>query len=132
MDIAFHGLINMSVVIYLDDIKMFSKKRGDHLMNLRQIFERCRKYRILLNPKKSIFVVTKGNILGYLISKEGIVIDIKRTKSITTVAHLNNKKVIQSFLGKIKFMHRFISIFVEIIKPLKGMIKKDGVFKWNH
>ena len=52
MDIAFHGLIGRSVVVYLDDIMIFSKKREEHAFHLKQIFEHCRKYGISLNPKK--------------------------------------------------------------------------------
>ena len=55
MDIAFQGLIGHSVVVYLDDVTVFSKKREDHVFHLKHIFDRCRKYDIALNPKKSIF-----------------------------------------------------------------------------
>ena len=62
MDIAFRGLIGRSVVIYLDDITIFSKRREEHAFHLRHIFERCRKYGISLNPKKCVFAVTEGNV----------------------------------------------------------------------
>ena len=66
MDIAFRGLIGRSVVVYLDDVTMFSKHWGDHLRHLKQIFKRCRKYVISLNPKKSVFTVSKGNFWATL------------------------------------------------------------------
>ena len=52
MDIAFKVLINRSVFVYLDDIIVFSKKRANHLHDLKQIFEQCKRYWISLNPKK--------------------------------------------------------------------------------
>jgi len=55
MDIAFKGLVNKSVVIYLDDITVYSKKRGNHLRDLKKIFQRFQRYGISLNQKKSIF-----------------------------------------------------------------------------
>ena len=82
MDIAFRGLISKFVVIYLDDITIFSKNRTDHLTHLRRVFEHCRKYGISLNPKKSIFSVTKGKLLGFVVSKQGINIDRERTHAI--------------------------------------------------
>ena len=82
MDIAFRGLIGRSVVVYLDDITIFSKKRGEHAFHLKQIFEHCRKYGISLNPKKCVFAVTEGKLLGHVISKKGISIDPKRIKAI--------------------------------------------------
>jgi len=52
MDIAFKGLMNTKVVIYLDDITVYSKKHSNHLNDLKQIFECCERYGISLNPKK--------------------------------------------------------------------------------
>jgi hypothetical protein len=60
MDVAFMGLINKFVVVYLDDVTVYSKNRADHIAHLTQIFERCRKYGISLNPKKTIFRVEEG------------------------------------------------------------------------
>ena len=57
MDIAFKGLVNKSVVIYLDDITVYSKKRSDHLKDLKQIFQRCLRYGISLNPKNFFFCI---------------------------------------------------------------------------
>ena len=57
MDIAFKGLINRSVVIYLDDITVYSKKISNHLHYLKQIFERCKRFGISLNPNKSFILI---------------------------------------------------------------------------
>jgi len=75
MDVAFRGLINKFVVVYLDDVTVYSKNREDHIQHLTQIFERCRKYDISLNPKKNIFGVEEGKLLGHIISQAWICID---------------------------------------------------------
>jgi hypothetical protein len=75
MDVAFRGLINRCVVVYLDDVTVYSKNREEHIQHLTQIFERCRKYGISLNPKKTIFGVEEGKLLGHIISQAGIHID---------------------------------------------------------
>ena len=64
--------------MYLYSVTVYSKKREEHMFHLKQIFERCRKYSISLNPKKCVFVVLDGNILGDIISTKGISIDPKR------------------------------------------------------
>jgi hypothetical protein len=69
MNVAFQGLIKICVVVYLDNITMYSKNREEHIQHLTQIFKRCRKYDISLNPKKTIFGVEEGNILGHIISQ---------------------------------------------------------------
>ena len=75
MDIAFRGLIGRSVLVYLDEVTIFSKKREEHDFHLKHIFECCKKYGISLNPKKCVFIVTEGKLLGHVISKKGISID---------------------------------------------------------
>lgn len=72
MDIAFAKEIHDFLVIYLDDITVFSKFDSQHLDHLRQVFIKCRKYGISLNPKKSLFGLQKGKLLGHIISKYGI------------------------------------------------------------
>ena len=119
------------MVVYLDDATIFSKKRSDHLQHLKQIFERCQKYGISLNPKKTIFVVLEGNMLGHIITKKGIIVDPNHVKAIGKIPQPSTKKGMQSFLGKINFPCKFISNFSQISKPLQNMIKKDTVFKWD-
>ena len=75
MDAAFRGLINHSVIVYLDDFTVFSKNKSDHISHLRKVLEHCRKFGISLNPKKTIFAVTEGILLGFVVAKEGIMID---------------------------------------------------------
>jgi hypothetical protein len=64
MDISFYGLINKSVVVYLDDVTVFSKYKKDHLSHLRVVLERCCRFGISLNPKKSVFAVEQGKFWG--------------------------------------------------------------------
>ena len=103
MDIDFRGLINRSVVVYMDDIIVYSYHRRDHIYHLRQIFKRCQRYGISLNPKKSVFVVTKGKLLGHILSKEGIVIDLERIETIMRIQPPANKRAMQYLFGKINF-----------------------------
>lgn len=52
INIAFKGLIGKSVVVYLENVTIYSNKRSYHLQHLREIFERCKRYGISLNPKE--------------------------------------------------------------------------------
>jgi len=76
MDIAFAKEIHDFLVIYLDDLTVFSKSDQQHLDHLGQVFIKCRKYGISLNPKKSLFGLQEGKLLGHIISKDGIRIDL--------------------------------------------------------
>lgn len=131
MDYAFKKLIGKIIEIYQDDLTVFSKNRSDHVGHLRQVFERCRKYKISLNPAKSIFGVDEGKLLGHIISKEGVKIDPERVEAIKKVSLPSNKKGVQSFLGQINFLRRFIPNLAEILRPIQKLLKKDAKFEWK-
>jgi hypothetical protein len=78
MDFSFRDLIQKIIEIYQDDLTVVSKERKDHISHLRIVFERCRKYGISLNPKKSVFGIDKGKLLGHIASEGGISIDPER------------------------------------------------------
>jgi hypothetical protein len=68
MDYAFRDLIQKIIEIYQDDLTVVSNERKDHLSHLRTVFERCREYGISLNPKKSVFGIDEGKLLGHVAS----------------------------------------------------------------
>jgi len=104
MDIAFIRERDKFVVIYLDDLTVFSKSDEEHLVHLKETFEKCRRFALSLNPKKSHFAMQEGKLLGHIVSKDGIKIDPKRFEAIDTINIPRNVKEIQSFLGKIIFL----------------------------
>jgi hypothetical protein len=100
MDIEFRGLINKYVVVYLDDVTVYSKNKKDHIQYLTQIFERCRKYGISLNPKKTIFGVEEGKLLVHIISQADIHIYPKRIKATSQLHYLTTKNLCNLSSGK--------------------------------
>ena len=116
MDIAFPKEIHGFLVICLDDITVFSKYDNQHLDHLRQVFIKCRKLGISLNPKKYLFGLEEGKLLGHIISKDGIRIDPARIEAILQIKHPRNIKELQAFLGKINFLRILISNLAELIR----------------
>ena len=110
---------------------MFSKTDEEHLEHLRKVFEKCRKFGISLNPKRTLFGLQEGKLLGHIISEEGIKIDPNRIEAIHKIELPRNKKEIQSFLGKVNFLRRFIAAFVEIVRWITNMLKKDNDNRWT-
>ena len=82
MHIAFSDEKDRFVVIYLDDITMYSKNDRDHLEHLKRVFLKCINFGISLNPQKSNFAMQEGKLLGHIIYEEGIRIDPDRVASI--------------------------------------------------
>jgi len=85
-----------------------------------------------LNPKKSVFTVTEGKLLGHILSKDRIVIDPERIETIMKIQPPGIKKAMQSFFGKINLVRKFVSNFVEIVHPMQLMMKKDIVYRWSN
>ena len=85
---------NRFIIIYLDDITIFSKIDEDNLLHLRIVFEKCRKCDISLNPKKSLFGLEEGKLLGHIISKYGTIIDPSRVEAIMKIDPPRNKNSI--------------------------------------
>jgi hypothetical protein len=131
MEIAFADEKDKFIVIYLDDIMVYSDFDEQHLRHLKKVFQKCRKFDISLNPKKSQFGMQEGKLLGHIILKEGIKTDPNRVEGILKIGTSHNKKEVQSFLGKVNFLRRFIPNLAEIIKHITCMLKKGNEIKWN-
>ena len=131
MDITFVKEKDIFVVIYLDDITVYLDLDLQHIENLRRVFLKCRKFGISLNPKKSHFAILKEKLIGHIISKDGIKIDPSRVEAIKNIGFPRSKKEVQSFLGKVNFLRRFIPNFVETVNLVTNMLKKDNIIKWT-
>jgi hypothetical protein len=132
MEITYFREKDKFMVIYLDDITIFSKYDYEHLQHLEKIFQKCRRYGISLNPKKSHFSMLEGKLLGHIIYVWGINIDRETVDSIYKINIPRNKKAIQSFIRKIIFLRCFVLNFREIIGPITNMLKKYVDIKWSH
>eukprot|EP00253_Pinus_taeda_P027863 PITA_27863 len=139
MDTTFAKEIHDFLVVYQDDSTVFSKSNNEHLDHLKRVFIKCRKFGISLNPKKTLFGLEEGKLLGHIISKDGIRIDPTRIEAILTISHPQNIKVLQSFIVKDiltqngsegkrgKWIATILEYDIEI-KPTK-LIKGQGLAK---
>lgn len=132
MNSIFHDYIETFMQIYIDDIVIKSVPGSGHLYHLRQSFERMRKYGLEMNPLKWGFYAQAEDFLGFVFPKKGIEINQNKTKDIMKTRIPSNKKEIQSLLGKINFLRRFISNLsgkTRAFSPLLRLKKEE--FKWQ-
>ena len=87
----------------------FYKTREDHVFHLKHIFDGCRKYDIYLNPKKSVFEILEGKLLGHIISKKGISIDLERIEAISQIRLTPQQKMYAIINGYYKFCSKACS-----------------------
>ena len=131
MDIAFTNEKDVFLVLYLDDLTIFSNSNEEHLYHLKIVFQRYRKYGISLNPRKSLFSMDEGKLIDHIISKEGICIDPTRVEAIHKIYFPHSKKEIQAFNGKMNFLHCFVPNLAEHLREITNMLKKVSVVKWT-
>ena len=86
-----------------------------------------------MNPNKCAFGVSAGQFLGFMVHERGIEIDQKSMKAIDEAVPLTTKTELQSLLGKINFIRRFISNLSERVLPFSPLLKlkNDQEFKWS-
>ncbi|KAI5316920.1 hypothetical protein L3X38_036627 [Prunus dulcis] len=133
MNSIFHDMIGHSLEVYIDDVVIKSPEEGNHISSLRKAFLRMRQHKLKMNPKKCVFGVQAGNFLGFLVHQRGIEIDKNKAKSIIQASPPRNKKELQSLLGKINFLRRFISNSAGKIQPFSSLLKlkQEQTFKWE-
>ena len=129
MDIDFMGLKDNFVLIFLDDLTVYSNSHEEHLQHLRKVFLKCRQFGISINPKKSQFDLREGKLLGHIVSAKGVKIDPVRVEVIQKLSIPRSKKDIQSFLGKINFVRKFIPNFSELVKHITSMLRNEAEIK---
>jgi len=109
MNSMFHDFIEDFMQVYIDDIIIKSSSEDKHLDHLRRSFERMRQYGLKMNSLKCAFGVCASDFLGFVVHKKGIKIYQNKTKAIMETKAPSTKKELQSLLGKINFLRRFIS-----------------------
>ncbi|XP_021807646.1 uncharacterized protein LOC110751480 [Prunus avium] len=110
-----------------------SKEQEDHVGDLRKAFIRMRKHQLKMNPKKCAFGVQAGNFLGFLVHQRGIEVDKNKAKAIIDAPAPRSKKELQSLLGKINFLRRFIANSAGKVQPFSSLlrIKDKDPFLWG-
>jgi hypothetical protein len=120
-------LIGKTVEIYIDDVVIKSLDHDSHLEDVKRTLECTRKHGLKMNPNKCDFGVSAGEFLGFLVHEGGIEVCKKSMKAIDEVVPPTNLRELQSLLGKINFVRRFISNQSQKVLPFSPLlkIKKD-------
>jgi hypothetical protein len=133
MNLIFHDLLGTILEIYIDDVVVKSADFEGHLADLQLAFERMRKYGLKMNPLKCAFGLLAGRFLGFVVHERGIEVDPKKVEAIRRIQELTCKKDLQSLLGKVNYLRRFISNLAGKIESLLPLvrIKYDKDFTWG-
>ena len=130
MNEIFKDYLDVFVIIYIDDILVYSKTWKDHLQHVKKILEILRKEKFFGKLTKCIFGATEVEYLGHLISNDGIKVDPDKVTAVTEWPIPRTKQQVQSFLGLVNYYRRFIKDCSLLAKPLTNLTKKVP-FEWK-
>ena len=129
--VIFYDMMHKEIEDYVDDIVVKSKTRRDHFAILRKVFERCRLYKLRMNPLKCAFGVTAGKFMGFLVHQRGINVDPNKVQAITTMKPPATLTQLKSFLGKLSYIRWFIPSLIALTTAFAPLLKKGKLFCWN-
>ncbi|QRW04042.1 Retrotransposable element Tf2 protein [Ceratobasidium sp. AG-Ba] len=131
MNDIFRHLLGVTVVVYMDDILIFSEKEEDHAEHVKEVLKILRENNLYAKLSKCEFFVKKVIFLGLVITPEGISMEEEKIKAIMEWGAPRKIKEVQAFLGFVNFYRRFIAEFSKIARPLHDLTKKDTKFEWT-
>ncbi|PKU68694.1 RNA-directed DNA polymerase [Dendrobium catenatum] len=130
MNQIFQPLINKCVVVYFDDILIYSTTLESHLLHLRDVFEILRTQRLFVHPKKCQYLTNSISFLGFIISAEGVNADPAKVEAIIQWPIPQTITEVRQFHGLASFYRRFIQNFSTIAAPITELLKGDR-FVWT-
>jgi len=124
MNRVFREFINQCVVVFIDDILIYSRSREEHEKHLRTILQILRENKLYGNLKKCEFWLEEVPFLGHVVSKDGVSVDPSRVEAVVNWARPPTIRETRSFLGLAGYYRRFVEGFSSLVAPLTRLTKK--------
>jgi hypothetical protein len=131
MNSVFMPDLDKFVVVFIDDILVYSRNEYEHTMHLHIVLQRLRDHHLYAKLSKCDFWLREIKLLGHTISQEGISVDPEKVQEVMDWKPPTTVRQIRSFLGLAGYYRRFIPDFSRIAKPMTELLKKGVKFDWS-
>ena len=132
MNIVLKDLLWKNCLDFIDDICVFTKTTfQDHLKDIHQVFTKLRQANLVLNPEKCHFTRAKVELLGHVVSCNGLQVNPDKVKKLVEMRLPRNTSELRSFLGLASYYRRFVKDFAKIADPIIKMTRKDANVCWD-
>jgi hypothetical protein len=130
-DVSLGELIGRIIEAYVDDIVVKSRKTGDQVPDLTEVFAKLRQHGVMLNPEKCVSRVPRGMLLGFVVSERSIEANPEKISTIMDMGPIKNLKGVQRVTGYLAALSSFIARLRERSLPLYKLMKKSDHFSWT-
>ena len=131
MNRVFKDYLDKFVIVFIDDILVYSKSKEEHEQHLRAVLQRLREKQLYAKFKKCEFWLETISFLGHVVSKRGIEVDPSKVAAVQNWKTPTNVGEIRSFLGLAGYYRKFVEGFSKIASPLTELTRKDVKFIWS-
>jgi hypothetical protein len=128
---VFMDELNKCVVIFIDDILVFSKTAEEHGEHLRMVLGKLRQHQLYAKFSKCEFWMEEVAFLGHVLSAKGVAVDPSKIEVVSKWQSPKFVTEIRSFLGLVGYYHRFIENFSKIAKPMTELLKSNTPYVWS-
>jgi hypothetical protein len=131
MNSVFMPELDNFVVVFIDDILIYSKNEEEHAQHLRIVLTRLREHQLYAKFSKCAFWLEEIQFLEHVLSAKGIAVDPSKVKDILERKPPTTVHQVRSFLGLAGYYRRFIPDFSKLVKPITSLLKNDTKFNWS-
>ena len=131
MDTVLSGLKWKGLLVYMDDIIIYSATPQEHLVTLADTLERLANAGLKINPMKTTLVRQEVNYLGHVISAQGISPNPDKVAAIRSLKPPTSIREVRMFLGLTGYFRKFVEAYATLAEPLYALTKKHAVFQWT-
>ncbi|KAI3682050.1 hypothetical protein L2E82_50198 [Cichorium intybus] len=124
-------MLDRSVIVFIDDILVYSRSREQHEQHLREVLETLRKEKLYAKLSKCDFWLREVQFSGHIVNKQGIMVDPAKVEAVMRWEVPKTPSEIRSFLGLAGYYRRFIQNFSKVAVPLTRLTKKNATFWWG-
>jgi hypothetical protein len=131
MNKVFMEFLDKFVVVFIDDILIYSKSEEEHATHLRLILETLREHQLYAKFSKCEFWLKEVGFLGHVLSAGGVSVDPKKIKSVMEWEAPTTQTEVRGFLGLAGYYRKFVEGFSSIARPMTQLLKTDKKFEWT-
>ncbi|XP_048430988.1 uncharacterized protein LOC125472934 [Pyrus x bretschneideri] len=132
MNWVFNQYLDKFVIVFIDDILIYSKSKADHVRHFTLVLKKLREHRLYSKFSKCQFWLDQVAFLGHVISVQGIQVDYQKIAVVENWKHPQTVSEVRSFLGLAGYYRRFVQDVSVIMLPLMRLIRKNVRFEWDN